>query len=455
MFPGLSGTMFVMALGAAPAWLPPAARVPTLERLEVSNLERAHADVARYAQERVAVALKTGYRDIRCVLHAHSYLSHDSRGTIAEIAAAARQAGIAAVFLTNHPRQDLDVVAAGQRGVEDGVLFVAGAEANGFLLFPGDGRLPGLDVTDQALVDAVRKSRGMVFVAHPEEHTNWNLAGVTGMEIYNTHADFLDEANLVAALKPSSAEGRLRLLRLLDAFHKYPQEAFASIFDPPTGNLAHYDEMCSRAPCCAIAANDSHQNVGFILRGSPDGGIEITDPLGETLGRLSPDQAARLVPVLGKAQPGKTMLERILDPYAVSFHYVSTHVLAQECDPGSLQEALVHGRTYIAFDWIADPTGSAFLLRSRGRTGTIGDSVSVTSRPVLEVEVPLACTLRVIRDGKVMLERHGRFLKTPLAEPGVYRVEASLPVAGEDRAWIYTGAVRVLPARQNMAQGAH
>ncbi|MGC8667978.1 MAG: hypothetical protein ACP5VE_07695 [Chthonomonadales bacterium] len=431
----------------APSWVAgnPIERVPTLVRLEPERLQRVRDDVARYAQERAGVSLKAGYRDFRCVLHAHSYLSHDSRGSIAEIAAAAKQAGVAAVFLTNHPRKDLDVVAAGQRGVVDGVLFVAGAEANGFLLFPGDGKLPPLDTSDQALVDAVQKTGGMVFVAHPEEHTDWTLSRLTGMEIYNTHADFLDEAGLIASLNPADAAAMMRLFLLLDAFYRYPQEAFGAIFDPPSENLARYDAMVSKGPFAAIAANDAHQNVGFILKGADDGGIEVRNPLGELLGRLSAEQAAKLAPVIGEPEPGKILLERILDPYEVSFHYVSTHVLAQECTQASLQEALRHGRTYVAFDWIADPSGSAFLLRSGGRTGTVGDTVSAKERPLLEVEVPVSCTLRLIRNGQVVTEQKGRHLSVPLREAGLYRVEAWLSVGGEDRAWIYTGGMRVTP----------
>src|SRR5437016_6264696 len=117
-------------------------RVPTLQRLSLEYLKRAHDDVAALAKLRQPVKLKTGYNEYRCVIHAHSYLSHDSRGTIAEIAAAAKQARVDAVFLTNHPKKDQDVVAAGQTGIVDGVLFVSGAETNGFLAFPGDGKLP-------------------------------------------------------------------------------------------------------------------------------------------------------------------------------------------------------------------------------------------------------------------------------------------------------------------------
>src|SRR5207244_12141242 len=90
-------------LDSSRPFLPPSqipSRISTLKRLSADYLKQAHADVEAFARARQPVALKTGYNDYRCVIHAHSYLSHDSRGTIQEVAAAAKSAGVDAVFLT-------------------------------------------------------------------------------------------------------------------------------------------------------------------------------------------------------------------------------------------------------------------------------------------------------------------------------------------------------------------
>jgi hypothetical protein len=422
----------------------PSIRIPTLQRLDPAYLKRAHEETAAYAQARQPVTLKSGLNDYRCVLHAHSDLSHDSRGTVKEIAEAAKAEGVAAVFLTNHPKKEVDVVAAGPKGVVDGILFFSGAEANGFLLFPGDGKLPPLDVPDQALVDSVNRTGGMVFVAHPEEHKDWSLTGLTGMEIYNTHADLMDERELLAALQPEDSQGYVRLFSILNAIHDYPQEGFACLFDAPSENLAHYDALAKSRVFTAIAANDSHQNTGFVLRGTSDGKIQVEDALGEKIGMLDQEKQPLLKTLLGDPKPGREMLRRILDPYPVSFHYVSTHVLAPDRTPAALKEALKAGRTYVAFDWIADPTGTAFLASAEGRTWTIGDTVKM--RPGLELRavVPLPSTLRLLRDGREVARVTGRTLAYQPAEPGVYRLEAALPLGGELRPWIYTGAIRVV-----------
>ena len=249
---------------------PPVERIPTLTRLQKANLARLHADVAALAAHRQPVALQTGFKDWRCILHCHSYLSHDSRGKIEDIAAAAKEDGITAIFMSDHP-QKLDVVAAGKHGIVDGVLFVPGSEANGFLVYPGEDRLPRLDVGDQALIDSVRATGGMIFVAHPEEHTDWSLRGLTGMEIYNTHADLNDETELLHALQPKDMVGYARLLQMFNAIKDYPREVFACIFDRPAGNLAHYDTLSRDRIVTAIAANDSHQNTGFVVYGTEDG----------------------------------------------------------------------------------------------------------------------------------------------------------------------------------------
>lgn len=418
-------------------------RIPTLKRLEPEYLKGVRAEVAAFAKARRPVTLKTGYNDYRCVIHAHSYLSHDSRGTIQEIAAAAKAAGVDAVFLSNHPKPDVDVVTFGQKEPVQGVLFVAGAETNGFLVYPSDGRLPSLNVAEQPFVDSVAKSGGLIFIAHPEEHADWTLTGLTGTEIYNTHADLKDERELLTALQPRSSSGYLQLLRILNVIKEYPQEAFGALFDAPTANLSRYDVLAKERAVAAIAGNDSHQNTGFILRGLEDGKVAIEDPLGKEMGILDTTKNPLLAAFLGKPEAGKEMMRRIIDPYPVSFHYVSTHVLATEKSVPALTAALKAGRTYVAFDWIADPTGFAFVAEAGGKLGTIGDSVPLQPSMMIRAEVPLSATIRLMRDGKEVSHAEGRTLSYAADVPGVYRLEVSLPLGGEQRPWIYTGAIRI------------
>lgn len=421
----------------------PGRAVSTLDRLKPEYLRRLHDEIEALKAKRVAVTLKTGFKDYRCVLHAHSYLSHDSRGTIAEIAAAAKTAHIDALFLSNHPKKDVDVVTAGQKEPVGGVLFVSGAETNGFLAYPGDGKLPRLDVGEQAFVDSIRSNKGMVFVAHPEEHVDWSLKGLTGTEVYNTHADVMDETELMQALQPRDRAGYLRLLGILNAVRDNPREVFAALFDQPLENLAHYDELSKQRAYAAIAGNDSHQNTGFIFRGLEDDKIAIEDPLGERKAVLDAKKNPLLTTLFGKPEPGKELMRRLLDPYAVSFGYVSTHVLAKERSVASLEQALRDGRTYVAFDWMGDPTGTLFQAYDVTKNATIGDAFALHTKMMLVAETPLPCTLRIMRDGQEIARAEGRQIYCSPNSPGVYRMEAWLTVGGEMRPWIYTGAIRI------------
>jgi hypothetical protein len=105
---------------------------------------------------------------------------------------------------------------------------------------------------------------------------------------------------------------------------------------------------------------------------------------------------------------------------------------------------LQQGRTYVAFDWLADATGTTFVLTHNGKEYNIGDRVPFAPGMKLHAEIPLNARLRLMCDSKVVQSKIGNTLDAPITRPGVYRLEALLPVAGEQRPWIYTGAIRIL-----------
>jgi hypothetical protein len=420
-------------------------------RLQRTHLEKAHADVAALKTQRQDVTLKTGYHDLRCIIHAHSYLSHDSRGKIEEIAAACKQDAIDAIFISDHP-QAKDVVTYGKHGMVDGVLFVPGTEANShdnemtsFAAYPGENHLPDLDVPDQKLVDEILASKGMIFVVHPEGRKDWSLRGLTGMELYNTHANLMSQSALLKTLQPHDFMGYAQLLQLFNVLQDYPREVFAAIQARHQPNFDHYDALCKDRVVAATAGNDSHQNVGVVIYGTEDGKYRIADSLDKTLAVMSPESAGFLKKIAGDPVPGKELYRRQLDPYYVSLGYVSTHVLAADRTEAAIRAALDHGRSYVGFDWMCDPTGTAFVLRTGKRMATIGDSVPASRSMTLRAETPLACSMRLLKDGQEIAHQQGRSIEAKITEPGLYRMEASLLVDGEQRDWIYTGAIRVIP----------
>jgi hypothetical protein len=435
----------VNLVAQAPAPQPALARVPTLQRLEKSYLERLHADVLALAKLPRTSATPAGLHDWRCIIHCHCYQSHDSRGTIEDISTAAKSVGIDCIFMSDHPRDTYDVVAKGPHGEFNGVLFVPGSETDGFTLYPGDYKLPKLGVGEQNICDEIKQSNGMLFIAHPEEHSDWNLKNLTGMEIYNTHADFRDETALLAALQPKKSSEYGRMLGILNNMNDFPREAIASITDPQPDNLKHYDYMCKTRVLAAVAGNDSHQNVGFVVKGTKDGRYLLEDALGEKLSVLDGEKTPIIKLLFGPSTPGKVLYKRQLDPYAVSLGYVNTHVLASERTETTLRKALANAKTYVAFDWIADPRGMAFTLETPGSgdTVTLGDTVPFTAGSRFRLHTPIAAHTRLMRDGKEIATTDGDTLEASVPGTGVYRMESYLTVGGETRTWILTAAIKV------------
>ena len=112
------------------------ARADALERMGLEKLRATHERIEALKHERHEVALKSGYDDVRTLLHVHSAFSHDSRGKIEEIVAAAKETGVRVIMFSEHPASHYDYVDDGHQGINEGVLLIPGAETGGFLAYP-------------------------------------------------------------------------------------------------------------------------------------------------------------------------------------------------------------------------------------------------------------------------------------------------------------------------------
>jgi hypothetical protein len=376
------------------------------------------------------------------VIHSHSYLSHDSRGTVEEILAGAKAAGVRVVLMTDHYTPDRRFLREGLRGMRDGILFIPGTElSSGLLAF----RIDRIDwPADASAADVLRRLReggGIGFIAHPEERTEWSLPPFVGMEIYNTHAD-AEDANS-APPKLQGPEAMSTWLSLLQAFRRYPREAFASIFDVPTGNLNRWDQLNGERKIVGIAANDSHNNVGVIVQGGENGRLDVYDVLGKKIADVPKGSVPSFLFGGIEPAPGQKVLEVRLDPYDVSYGYVSTHLLTESVTEPAVMEALTRGRCYVAFDWMADPTGFTFEGRAGRRRAEMGDTLRRKDHPRLRVASPLSAEIRLLRNGQEVARATGPQLEYDVADAGAYRAEVWVTVAGEPRPWIYANPIRV------------
>jgi hypothetical protein len=409
-----------------------------LERMKPEKLRATHERIEQLKGQRRAVTLNSGYDDVRALLHVHSAFSHDSRGKLDEIVAAAKETGVRVIMFTEHPAAHYDYVDDGHRGLVDGVLLVPGAETSGFLAYPKRSVQDQKPDSPQKYSDLVRSTGGLVFLCHLEERMDWEIAGLTGSEIYNTHADFKDEPKFIAAMRSP-----LTMLTLAGAVKQYPQEVFGALLDYPADYLARFDTLCQKTRLTGVSANDAHHNQAYRAKVLESGKVLLEDALGEKLAELDPEKIPALKLLIGKKQPGETIFELDLDPYARSFRHVSTHLLLPELTETAVWQALEQGRAYVAFDWLADPTGFVFRADRGDSNWPIGSEVSLDEGLRLRAEAPLEGQFKLVRNGQVAVEREGASLDVPIDEPGVYRVEVWLTLAGEARPWILSNPIYV------------
>jgi hypothetical protein len=416
------------------------ARGDALARLKADRLEAVHRAVRALRADWHRLARPGPFQEYRANLHVHSALSYDSRGTLAEIVAAARAVGTRVLLFTEHPADHYDFYKDGHRGLKDGVLLIPGAETQGFLVFPTHSLRGLLAGPPQEFASLVRRRDGLVFLSHLEERMDWDIRGLTGTEIYNTHADLKDEKNLLVALR-----NPLWLFKSAGLFRKYPQETFSALQDYPAAYLRRWDQMCVRAPHTGVAANDSHQNVGLVIRLLDKDKVRLEDALGKKLFELNAGLIPALQPLRQGKKAGDVLFRLQLDPYENSLRHVGTHLLLKELSEKAVWEALTAGRAFVAFDWLADATGFDFAAQSGSRRFEMGSRLPFQKGLVLRGRAPLPGRWKLVRNGKPVAESTGREFQYAVGQPGNYRVEVWLRIAGEDMIWILSNPLYIRP----------
>jgi hypothetical protein len=239
----------------------------------------------------------------------------------------------------------------------------------------------------------------------------------------------------------------LNLVGLGAAIKQYPQEVFGALLDYPADYLKRYDQLCQKSRLTGVSANDAHHNQAFRAKLLEDGTSQLEDALGAKLATLDPEKIPPLKLLIGNKKPGDQVFELDLDPYARSFHHVSTHLLLEELTEAQVWQALQAGRAYVAFDWIADPTGFVFRADRGADTWPMGSEVPYAADLRLKAEAPLEGTIKLVRDGEVVLQQHTAAIDVPVEKPGNYRVEVWQTLAGEPRPWILSNPIYVRAAR--------
>ena len=348
-----------------------------------------------------------GFTRVAGVVHVHTTLS-DGGGTPAEVAAAARRAGLQFVAITDHNNLD----AKPFEGYHDGVLVLVGTEVS----TASSGHVLGLGLREDPTfrfsgdprdaVDDIRLLGGAAFAAHPSSPrpdfrwTAWDLPGPWGLELINGDSQW-------------RAAGAFRLARTAALYALNPAYALLGSLTPPDATLAQWDRLLAARDVPGIAGADAHGR----LMVSKDRGVPF--PSYESVFGLSVNHVLLERPLSGRADA---------DSRAVAF-------------------ALGRGRSYAALDALAPAGGFFFVAESAGRRATMGDTVRAEPAPRLRAggRLPARARLRLLRNGAVLAEGE-RALERVAPGPGVYRVEVRVP--GWSVPWVLSNAIYVFPAAE-------
>jgi hypothetical protein len=349
----------------------------------------------RLQKDRKALPPLPGLIDLKGVIHAHTNISHDSRGTADEIIRAAQEAGLHFLMTTDHNSKR--IFTEGPRGKHDNLLIIRGAE-----IIQGGQAILAINIKEyieeydrvakpiQQLVNEIKAQGGLAFAAHPNTFKEWNVEGIDGTEIY----DMADNAYTQAWKLPwITAEA-------LTSLEDYPDEVYLSLLTRPDHALSQWDRLTQKIRLVGIAGNDAHQRFMFF--------------------------------------------GRKLDPYQLVFRFVQTHILAPECKEAPLLNALKAGHTYFSFSLLADATGFQFTAGNAKVQVIMGDGITYSPDLVLTAQTPHTGLIRLYQNGKIVDHSTAARLDHPVMEKGVYRIEVSLSIDGAPYPWIISSPIYIV-----------
>lgn len=420
----------------------PARKYSSAERMKTVHLKAAHEDAERLQQARRSLPPLPGLHDYKAILHAHAEDSEHTGGTRPEMLADAKKAGVHVIMLTDHLRPPRDFMDS-WRGMHDGVLFIPGSEALGFLVFPAKSMMDHIKDARPQLIAAVTEGNGLIFLSHCEERLDASMDGVNGMEIYNRHWDAKKDmaSMIVLAFKLLDP---LQLAELQENLRLYPDELLAGQVTYLQDYISKWDRDSQKHRLTGIAANDCHHNSVFVVKMQDEETILIGTSVDKDSGMRKVTAASRpaIRELIKGHKPGDILVRVDLDPYYRSFRDVTTHILAPELTENAIRAALQQGHAYVSHDWMCDATGF-FLGLSAPDKSIMGDETKFAAGQKLLAQFPVPCRIRLIQDGKAIADQESDHLEYAVAAPGVYRVEGWLKLDGEDRPWIYSNPIYV------------
>jgi hypothetical protein len=344
--------------------------------------------------------------------HMHTVYS-DGRERHSEIAEHAIAAGLDAIIVTDH-----NVLVGGVEDYyENGdrrVLLLVGEEIhdqarqpqkNHLLVIGANQELAPLAWSLERLLEGVRRSGGLAFIAHPNDPDapifgetditweDWDIQGYTGIELWNAMSEF-----------KSLLKSRLHAI-----YYALNPQRIASGPFPET--LRRWDRLlASGQRVAALAGSDAHALPG----------------------RMGP-------------------LRRTLFPYEFHFRAINNHLMVKDALTGEVDhdrdliiEALATGRSFIGYDLPASTRGFRFTAHGLKGKVTMGEEITAQNGVTLQIRLPLPVECRLIRNGENLRSwERSETCAHITTEPGIYRVEAYIEYLGKRRGWIFSNPIYV------------
>lgn len=347
---------------------------------------------------------KKDYFESVGAVHLHSDFS-DGSLPIPDIAAIAAAKGLDFLLFSDH-----NTLAPKRQGLEGWygpVLVITGYEINDprdqnhYLAFRLDEEVEsGLEAA--AYVSEVRRRGGFGIIAHPAEKrsfsdayppypwTDWDVKDYDGIEIWNQLSEWM--------------EGITRSNFLWRIWHP-----LKSIRYPVWETLQRWDRI-----------NQTRRVVGV-------GGIDVHAFHYRILG---------LIPVE-------------IYPYKVQFKSIRTHILTERLLRSGektvpfaeaeelLFHALKNGRAFISNYSVGDARGFRFQAEHHETVLPMGSRVQIKGPVTFSAAAPLEGRIRLIANGREILQVFGKEIRFTTKTPGVYRVE----IFRKRRGWIYSNPI--------------
>lgn len=356
-------------------------------------------------------------------IHMHTTYS-DGNGTFDDLINGAVRAGLDFVFVTDHNI----LVREEEEGYRRGVLTLVSQEVhdeerevpgNHLLCLGVETDVSHLAKDPQTLINAVNQQGALPILAHPiEEWTDlypshypwhsWEVYGYHGIELWNYMSSFRGF---------TTSTLRALLLGLL------PQRFSIG---PLPAMLEKWDELTQLRPVIALGGTDVHAQTFRI------------GPISRCF--LPYDHCARavnthiLTETPFRGQPD-------MDPA----DYLHPHV---QHDRALTLDALRQGHCWVGYD-LAGPTNGFRFWAEAGNDGSppalMGDMVPLPAGQSLHlsIETPAAADIRLLRNGRIISQGHGRALSYHVREAGVYRVEVWKHRWARPRGWIFSNPIYV------------